>query len=419
MQWGRDTAWLTLLAALALSAGCEPPSAHQPPVDPSPQRAEFEQIFDQWRPFLEELREVRKQYAMVEPDLRPELEKRYDEMVKKGHALEAQLVDAAVVACVKEPEENEDLAHFLMGIVRETLVNEQYEECLRMAQIVIDHGVGEQVGDFYSIYYCAAIAAFAASEFDIAEKHLRLLDKRQIRLQGKETMAQRNPMKEVVRDCKASLPYYQEAWKREKELREQEKIAGDLPRVRLSTTKGDIEVELFEDEAPNTVANFISLVEDEFYDGLTFHLVRSRFAAQTGCPEGDGSGHPDYTIRCECYQPNRRLHFRGSLSMYAPRPDVAGSQFLIMFRPFGEYDGKRTVFGRVIRGMDVLSRLQRREPNPEIPKELLPEPDKILRAEVLSKRNHSYEPKISPIEEPDEMTKQILEAEFPEGFLPR
>ncbi len=418
MRWGRYTTWLTLLAAVALSGGCGPPSAHHPPVDPSPQRAEFEQIFDQWQPFLNELREVRKQYAVAGPDLRPKLEERYDEMVEKGHALEAQLIDAAVVACVKEPEENEDLANFLMSLTRELLVREEYEECLRMAQIVIDHRVGEHVGDFYSIYYCAAIAAFAAGEFDIAERHLQLLDEKQIRLQGKETMAQRNPMKEVVRDCKANLPYYQEAWKREKELREEEKIAGNLPRVRLSTTKGDIEVELFENEAPNTVASFISLVEKGFYDGLTFHTVKPQFGAQTGCPNGDGSGHPGYTIRCECYQPNHRLHFRGSLSMFTAGPNTGGSQFLVTFRPTRGRDGKNTVFGRVVRGMEVLARLERREPIPNIPKELLPKPDKILRAEVLSKRNHPYEPKIILVKEPDEMTKKIIEGEFPEGLSP-
>jgi cyclophilin family peptidyl-prolyl cis-trans isomerase len=417
MRLGRDISWLALLAALALSAGCEPPSVHRPPVDPSPQRAEFEQIFDQWKPFLDELRQVREQYAVAEPDLRPELQERYDGMVKKGDALEAQLVDAAVLACVEHPEENEDLADFLMSIVRDLLMNEEYEECLRMAQIVIDHEVGEHVGDFYSIYYCAAIAAFAAGEFDIAEKHFQLLDKKEIRLQGKETMAQRNPMKEVVRECKAQLPYYQEAWQREQALREQEKIAGNLPRVRLATSKGDIELELFENEAPNTVANFVSLVENGFYDGLTFHLVKPRSAAQAGCPNGNGSGHPGYTIRDECYQPNHRLHFRGSLSMASRGPNTGGSQFFITFRPMREFDGNNTVFGRVVRGIGVLSRLQRREPDPTIPEELLPKPDKILRAEVLSKRNHSYEPKITPIEEPDEMTKKILE-EFPEGFAP-
>lgn len=417
MRLGENTVWLALLAALALSAGCQSPSLHQPPADPSPERAEFEQVFDQWKSFLDELRQVRRQYALAGPDLRSQLQERYDEMVKKGDALEAQLVDAAVVACVKEPQENEDLANFLMNIVRELLVKEEYEGCLRMGQIVIDHRVGEHIGDLYSIYYCAAIAAFAAGEFDIAEKHFQLLDEKQIRLQGKETMAQRNPMKEVVRECKAELPYYQEAWKREEALREQEKLAGDLPRVRLSTTKGDIELELFENEAPNTVANFISLVEKGFYDGLTFHLVKPRSAAQGGCPKGDGSGHPGYTIRDECRQPNRRLHFRGSISMANRGPDTGGSQFFITFRPVREFDGGNTVFGRVVRGMEVLSRLQRREPDPTIEEELLPKPDKILEAKVLSKRNHPYEPKIIPIEEPDEMTKKIME-EFPQGFAP-
>jgi cyclophilin family peptidyl-prolyl cis-trans isomerase len=416
MRLGPYTTWPALLAAAVLSAGCGPGSFHHPPEDPSPERAEFELIFDQWKPLLTEIRQVRKQHALAESDLRPELEKRYDELVEKGHFLEAQLIDAAVIACVKEPEENEDLAGFLMTMTGNLLAKEQYEECLRMAQIIIDNRVGEQIPGFYFTYFQAAIAAFAAGEFEIAEKHFELLDQKEFRIPGKDTLAQRDPMKAVVRACKAELPYYREAWKREEELREQEKIAGDLPRVRLSTTKGDIEVELFENEAPNTVANFISLVEKEFYDGLTFHNVKSRLGAQTRCPKADGSGHPGYLIRCECYQQNRRLHFRGSLSMMTAGPDTGGSQFRILFRPMRELDGRHTVFGRVTRGMDVLSRLRIREPNPNIPKELLPKADEILRAEVLRKRSHSYEPKIIPIEKPDEMDTQILEAEFPEGF---
>jgi len=139
------------------------------------------------------------------------------------------------------------------------------------------------------------------------------------------------------------------------------------------------------------VANFISLVEKGFYNGTPFHRVLPQFMAQGGDPTGTGGGGPGYTIPCECHQPNARVHFRGSLSMAHAGRDTGGSQFFLTFRPTHHLDGQHTVFGRVIKGFDVLAKLQRRDPErPEGP-----EPDKIVEAKVLRKRNHPYEPKKS------------------------
>jgi len=163
-RWRRIACW-ALLAGLVLSAGCGTPPAADEPAERSPYRAEFDQLFDVWRSFLDELRQVRKEYAAGEPEQRQELTERYDQMVKKGNALESQVVQAAVDAYVKEPEENEDLAFFLMDIARTLLAMEEYEDALRMSQILVDNKVGD-----YSAYYCAAIAAFAVGEFDVSER---------------------------------------------------------------------------------------------------------------------------------------------------------------------------------------------------------------------------------------------------------
>ncbi|HUT92944.1 MAG TPA: peptidylprolyl isomerase [Thermoguttaceae bacterium] len=414
MRRGRKIFGLFWLAGVAIWAGCSasPPAAE--PTERSRERADFDAVLDEWNPFIDGLRQLRKDYASAPPEARPELEKEYVQMVKKGQFLEAQLVDAAVIACVKQPEENQDLSYFLMDMAGTLMLREEYEDSLSIAQKLIDNRLGN-----YMTYYFAAIAAFAANEFDLAARHFEWLDENERRIPGKETMAQRNLLKEVVREVRADLDYYKEVWPAERELREREKAAADLPRVLLKTNRGEIELELFEDEAPNTVANFISLVEKGFYDGLTFFYVEQRLLAQTGCPEGDGTGGPGHMIRCECYQPNHRLHFRGSVSMATKGPNTGGSQFCIAFRPIRALDGKQTVFGRVVRGMDVLARLQRRKPDPEIEEELLPKPDKIVEATVLRKRSHPYEPKIILPEEPDEITKKILEEfQSSEGFSP-
>jgi cyclophilin family peptidyl-prolyl cis-trans isomerase len=193
------------------------------------------------------------------------------------------------------------------------------------------------------------------------------------------------------------IDQYKEMWKREKKLDSEEK-AGNMPRVKLETTKGDIVVELFETQAPNTVANFINLVERGFYNGLSFHRVIPHFMAQGGDPKGDGSGGPGFTIPDECRQQNHRNHFRGSLSMAKTgAPDSGGSQFFITFVPTTHLDGKHTVFGRVVEGMDVLAKIERTEPNP--PKQV----DKIVKATVLSKRQsrESMELYASPIRRAD------------------
>lgn len=112
-----------------------------------------------------------------------------------------------------------------------------------------------------------------------------------------------------------------------------------------------IELELFDQEAPGTVANFEKLANEGFYDGLTFHRVIPGFVAQGGCPYGTGTGGPGYTIKCETAG-NPHKHLRGSLSMAHAGKDTGGSQFFICYDSFPYLDGVHTVFGRVTSGME-------------------------------------------------------------------
>jgi cyclophilin family peptidyl-prolyl cis-trans isomerase len=172
----------------------------------------------------------------------------------------------------------------------------------------------------------------------------------------------------------------------------QRDAAANLPRVRLTTSKGVVEFELFEDQAPNTVANFLELVGKRFYDGVKFHRVIEGFMAQSGDPKGDGSGGPGYTIACECYSPEARRHFTGSLSMAKmPARDTGGSQFFIVFdrnESTQQLDGKHTVFGRVISGQEIVNSLVRTQDPPT--EEERAKTDTILTAEVIRKRDHEY-----------------------------
>ncbi|OEH86280.1 peptidylprolyl isomerase [Desulfuribacillus stibiiarsenatis] len=120
--------------------------------------------------------------------------------------------------------------------------------------------------------------------------------------------------------------------------------------AKITMENGNVVVlELFEADAPNTVGNFEKLVNEGFYNGLTFHRVISNFVAQGGCPRGNGTGGPGYTINCEI-NPNK--HERGSLAMAHAGRNTGGSQFYICYQPQPHLDGQHTVFGKVVSGME-------------------------------------------------------------------
>ncbi len=127
-----------------------------------------------------------------------------------------------------------------------------------------------------------------------------------------------------------------------------------MTRAIMETEKGTITLELFDEDAPNTVKNFVDLSRKGFYDGLTFHRVINNFMIQGGCPNGTGTGGPGYTIKCEI---NSNKHEAGSLSMAHRGPDTGGSQFFICHEPQPHLDGVHTVFGKT-KDMDVVNAIR-------------------------------------------------------------
>lgn len=123
----------------------------------------------------------------------------------------------------------------------------------------------------------------------------------------------------------------------------------------IKTEKGTMKVEFYDNDAPNTVANFVKLSKDGFYDGLTFHRVIPDFVIQGGCPRGDGRGGPGYTIDCELDGDNQ-YHDRGVLSMAHAGRNTGGSQFFICHsrNNTSHLDRNHTCFGKVVEGLDVI-----------------------------------------------------------------
>ena len=153
-------------------------------------------------------------------------------------------------------------------------------------------------------------------------------------------------------------------------------ISEKLPKIQIQTERGNITIEMFEDEAPNTVANMISLIEKGYYDGLNFHRVIPDFMIQGGCPHGTGTGGPGYDFDDEC-APVRRHDSAGVLSMANAGPGTNGSQFFITHGPTPHLDGKHTVFGKVTEGQEVVDEIK--------------QGDVMQTVVVLQKRDHVYE----------------------------
>jgi len=127
----------------------------------------------------------------------------------------------------------------------------------------------------------------------------------------------------------------------------------------IHTGKGVMKVKFYEEDAPKTVANFVKLAEEGFYDGLTFHRVIPNFVIQGGCPDGTGAGGPGYTIKCEL-DGNNQYHDRGVLSMAHAGRNTGGSQFFICHSRdnTAHLDRNHTCFGKVYEGVEVIDAIR-------------------------------------------------------------
>jgi cyclophilin family peptidyl-prolyl cis-trans isomerase len=348
-----------------------------------PANAEYQRIFGEWKTLLGQLGALKAKYRTATKEEKPAMEKQWRELSEKCEVMQLQFFQAAEKAFVESPNSGTPLADLMLGIFDSGMMSDDYENAARIGKLLVDNHCGgpKTASD-------TGIAAYYIGDLEAADKYLSIADK-----EGYYQIKQPNDkLGDTGKSYLSNLPQFKKIWDKELKICEAETKADDLPRVLIKTNKGDIEVELFENEAPNTVANFITLVEKGFYNGLTFHRVLPNFMAQGGDPKGDGTGGPGYMIPDECTQPNHRLHFRGSLSMAkGSQPNTGGSQFFLTFVPTSHLDGKHTVFGRIIKGFDVLAKLQRR--NPDDKNGELPDPDKIIEAKVLRKRPHEYKVK--------------------------
>ncbi|MDO4583115.1 MAG: peptidylprolyl isomerase [Planctomycetia bacterium] len=355
----------------------------QSQLSPQQALAEFVRAYRKLDSIIDEHDELSEKIVDADEKEQKEMAPRLRKLSKEVHDLYHQTQDLIELAWQANPQ-NPEVISYTLFLLASALDEDQYEVAIGLSRELMGKKIHEKEPMLYEM---AGIAAFMVNKFDVA------------RLCFNEAL-RNNQLTQSGGAYQESIPYYTEAWKAESALRQKEVQEKTLPRVLLQTSKGNVLVELFEDQAPNTVANFISLVEKGFYNNNDFHTVISGFMAQTGSPTPDGAGNPGYSIPDEFKRPDARKHFRGSLSMaHSAAPNSAGSQFFITLVPTPHLDGKYTVFGRVISGIEVISALERMNVHEgEYETDTgLNEADKIIKAQVVRKRNHPYEPQTLPL----------------------
>ncbi len=361
-----------------------------------PKNKAFMEKFGEFREINKKLTALKQEYPAAVGERQEAIDKEYWPLLESGTKVYEQLFALGFEAFDETPNRSPFVNNLLYGIVEYEYKNENYEKAYSTFKRLESHGISKEAS---VIYVFAGLSAMMVMELDDAEKWMKAAADNGFLQKYMDSLARTEKGRE--QSCSLErmfmrIPTFKTDWAKEQEIRKAETAAGEkdaaqkLPRVLVKTNKGDIVIELFENEAPNTVANFVSLVEKGFYNKTVFHRVLPQFMAQGGDPMGTGHGGPGYTFADECRQPNARKHFRGTLSMANSGPNTNGSQFFLTFVPTYFLDGRHTVFGRVVEGFDVLSKIQRVDPSDE--NSMIPELDRIEEAKVLNKRDHVYEP---------------------------
>lgn len=400
------------LFALSRAALADDKKSPPPANAATAAKATFDAKFNEVKAAYADIEKLTAQFQTADPETRKKLNATLTGQISHAQTLVNEMVEAGEAAYRAAPNADPAVTDVLLAVAKHYTIGrqigpgepsrrnpqdiyypieggDQYERALPIIKLLIDGGA-----KINELYVYGFLSAFMTNDYDLAKTYLDKAKQSGILSQladdtthGDQAGVMRTAL-HTVAEFAPKIDECKELWEQESKIRAAEAKADNLPRVKLTTTKGVITVELFENEAPQTVANFLTLVKQGYYNGSPFHRVLPEFMAQTGAKTEDGNGGPDYTIRDEFTNPNYRRHFRGTISMANTGQRESGSsQFFLTFIPTMHLNGRHTAFGRVIDGIEVLGDLQHRsiehQQNP-------PEPDRILKAEVIRDRGHSY-----------------------------
>lgn len=364
------------------------PNSTTPAADsetPKTERPKLELFLKLRKDIIKAKNDINVTYANIPVGFPVEQKKalaRIDQLEAMVITLEQKVHRAVVDAYIEAPNENNIVNQAVAVALNRSLdpvsPTEKFNPkmALEISRAMLDNDIAPT-----TVLFAAFRAAYGLQDFPLANTMLERLKKTN---------------NGVAPELTTQLETTTANWEKELQFREKEKLADDLPRVEFDTSTGKFIVELFENEAPNTVANFVNLVEKGYYDGNTFHLVKPGVLAQSGCPEGNATSNPGYRIPDECDGDSARHHFAGSLSMLVSEKDTGGAIFFFTFQPNNFLDGKYTVFGRILGDLDPLYQLNTIDTTTALPADR--QPSKINKITVVRKRPHPYQPNKLPEE---------------------
>ncbi|MEM7479431.1 MAG: peptidylprolyl isomerase [Planctomycetota bacterium] len=347
------------------------------PLDVRPETEEFKQAVENLRGVMKEMQEVAVRFNTGEREEGDKWRAAWNEIYPRADKAFYEMLLAAAKEFAEAPAQKASTANWLFRICSEEVEADRFEGILPVLEILV-----KDRPEFNEAQRLLGITCFALAEYERGKESIDFLAKQ---LETPEQMA-------FIRDNLDDL-----IAQREREYAKRKKDAdpnNPVPRVLIRTTKGDIEVELFENEAPETVGNFISLVESGEYDHKPFGTGMKHFLVQGG---GDDFGEPPYTIVSERSKPEARDFYRGTLGMalsgVPPKANSAYAQFFFALMPNPELNKNYTAFGRVVKGLEVMSALTKIDPTKEKKEdEVKEEPDEIIEMTILRKRDHEYKP---------------------------
>ena len=360
-----------------------------PPNDDSPLGKEYESAYARFRDAVSNLDQIQyRQQLATDRTLanRNEILNEWMQAISQGNStLQTWLAKAGDVYA-SDPDKYQQIGEALVEMLLADVELDRFDPWLAPAKALMRAKRFEN--DMLSS--SAGMVGLANLDFDFAEECWAPLNQAN-KLQGPQ------------------LAYYEqlgslkEKWKREQEIQQRESEKKDNPIVELTTSKGRITVELYEDSAPEAVASFIFLVEKGYYNYKPFFRVEQHVCAQTGCEKGDGTGNAGYRIPGEANRPEHRDHFRGCVSIALGSDknsgqldvDSGSAQIFFSFVPMPVLDGKYTVFGRIVEGQPSINLFQVLNlAKEEERKDTSKRPDTIFSAKVVRKRDHEYKPNI-------------------------
>lgn len=386
---------LFLLALCGLVCSLSPAVAQEETAD---KKLSLQEAADAYKEQIRQIEKLWGEYQTSDEARQQAINAELEPMVASAKKKVEAMVEAALESYKTDPNADPDATKLLLEVVQFKIVGkgeegggDQLETALPIVDALVEGGADKPELPMWGLF-----TAVGVNDFELAEKFARIAEERGVVDPPADASESSQQVFGQARQYMAELDRYKSRWEEEQAIREKEAAADNNPRVKMELSKGDIVIELFEDQAPIATANIITLVKKGYYDGIVFHRVIPHFMAQGGDPTGTGSGGPGYSIECECFGPDARGHFRGSLSMAHAGKDTGGSQFFLCFVPTDFLDGKtpgskHTVFGRVVEGIEVIGDLQVIDPQKGGP-----EPDKIIKAEVLRDRGHDYDFKKLP-----------------------